>query len=285
MKKLKFVLLAAATLAFVVACGQKKSPKVLVLYYSQTGTTKAVAEELQSRLGADIEEILPVQAYDGSYQETISRGMQEMNGGKMPELQPLKADVSAYDVIFLGFPVWFGTYANPIGTLLDEVDFSGKKVVPFCTFGSGGLDASVKAIKAKIPNAEVLPGYGVRAARIDAVPGELDCFLKAGGFVAGDPVKLDDFSESHPVSEEESAIFDTAVGDYPMIRAKATEVASRAVPGGTEYLFKAADLPREGAPGMPAPPAAASRSVRTARCPRAGRSPRSSRPSRSDPPI
>ena len=75
MKTLKRILLAVAALAFAVACGQNKAPKVLVLYYSQTGTTKAVAEEFQALLGADIEEILPVQAYDGSYQETISRGM------------------------------------------------------------------------------------------------------------------------------------------------------------------------------------------------------------------
>ncbi len=254
MKTLKRILLAAAALAFAVACGQNKAPKVLVLYYSQTGTTKAVAEELQARLGADIEEILPVQAYDGSYQETISRGMQEMNGGSMPAIQPLKADVSKYDVIFLGYPVWFGTYANPIGTLLDEVDFSGKKLVPFCTFGSGGLDASAKAIKAKEPGAEVLPGYGVRAARAAAVPAEVDRFLKAGGFIAGEVEALEDFPAAHPVSEAESAIFDTAVGNYPMIHAKAVEVASRTVPGGTEYLFTAADLPREGAPAAPAAP-------------------------------
>ena len=257
MKAINLILLVVAVLLVAVACGQKKAPKVLVLYYSQTGTTQTVAEALQSRLGADIEAILPVEAYDGSYQETLSRGMQELNGKTFPKLQPLKSDVRAYDIIFLGFPVWFGTYANPIATLLDEVDFSGKKVVPFCTFGSGGLDACEKNIKAKIPGAEVLPGYGVRAARISAVPDEVDRFLKAGGFIAGEAVKLEEFPEAHPVSDEESAIFDTAVGDYPMIHAKATAVASRSIPGGTEYLFTAADLPREGAPGMPAPPAGA----------------------------
>ena len=256
MKTIKNVILTAAALVTAVSCGQDKAQKVLVLYYSQTGTTQVVAKELQARLGADIEEIVPVNPYDGSYQETISRGMQELSSKEFPKLEPLKSDISSYDVIFLGFPVWFGTYANPIATLLEEVDFSGKKVVPFCTFGSGGLDACEKNIKAAIPDAEVLPGYGVRAARIAAVPGEVDRFLKEGGFIPGEFVKLEDFPEAHPASEAEAAIFDTAVGSYPMIRAKATEVASRAIPGGTEYLFTAEDLPREGAPAMPAPPAA-----------------------------
>ena len=255
MKAIKNMFLMAFALVLAISCGQPKAPKMLVLYYSQTGTTQVVAKEFQTRLGADIEEIIPVDPYDGTYQETIGRGMQELNSKEFPKLQPLKSDISSYDVIFLGFPVWFGTYANPIATLLDEVDFSGKKVVPFCTFGSGGLDACVKNITAKLPDAEVLPGYGVRAARIAAVPSEVERFLQEGGFIPGEAVKLEPFPEAHPVSEAEAAIFDTAVADYPMIRAKATAVASRAIPGGTEYLFTAADLPREGAPAMPAPPA------------------------------
>ena len=116
-------------------------------------------------------------------------------------------------------------------------------VVPVCTCGSGGLDASVKDLAAKLPDAEILPGYCVRSARIDAAPAELDYFLKAGGFLAGEFTKLADFSDVRPVTEEESAIFDAAVGTYPMIRAKATEVSSRAVPNGTEYLFVAKDVP------------------------------------------
>ena len=255
MKTVKHLLLMACTLVLALSCGQSKAPKYLVLYYSQTGTTQTVAEAFQKCLGADIEQIVPVDPYSGSYQETISRGQQELSNKEFPKVQPLKSDIRAYDVIFLGFPVWFGTYANPIATLLDEVDFSGKKIVPFCTFGSGGLDACVKNIRAKLPDAEVLPGYGVRAARIAAAPGEIERFLKEGGFIPGETVKLDPFPEAHPASEAEAALFDAAVGDYPMIHAKATAVASRPIPGGTEYLFTAVDLPREGMPAPPTPPA------------------------------
>ena len=239
----KFFLLAAM-LILAVACTQKKTPKYLVLYYSQTANTKAVAEQIANSLGADIEAIECVVPYDGDFQATIGRSQKERAEGVLPEIKPLNANVADYDVIFLGYPIWFGTYAPPVASLLKNVDFSGKKIVPFCTFGSGGLDSSVKDLKAKLPDAEILPGYGVRQARIDAAPAEVECFLKANGFLEGEFTPLPDFSETRPVTEEESAIFDTAVGTYPMISAKAAEVASRAVPGGMEYIFTAQETPR-----------------------------------------
>ena len=244
---MKRILILAATLLAAVACGQK-APKALVLYYSQTGTTEIVDQAIQARTGADIEAIVPVESYGEDYGATIARGQQELREQNWPEIQPLQADLSKYDVIFLGYPVWFGTYANPIATLLETVDFSGKKVVPFCTFGSGGLNESVAAIKAKLPNAEVLPGYGVRSARADAIPAEVERFLKEGGFIEGEVAPIEPFGELKPATEEEAAIFDAAVGTYPMINAEAAEVASRTVPGGTEYLFVAKDKPREGIP-------------------------------------
>ena len=246
---MKKLLLLAAVLILAASCTQKKTSKYLVLYYSQTQTTQAVAEAIANTLGADIEAIECVVPYDGDFQATIQRGQKEMAEGNLPELKPLGVNVKDYEVIFLGYPIWFGTYAPPIAALLANEDFSGKKIVPFCTFGSGGLDSSVKDLQAKLPDAEILPGYGVRQARIDAAPAEVERFLQAGGFLGGDFTPLPDFSEARPVTEEESAIFDTAVGSYPMIRAKAEEVASRAVPGGMEYLFTAKDTPMGPGPG------------------------------------
>ena len=252
MKNLKLMMVVAATVMTAACCGPKKeAPKVLVLYYSQTSNTKAVAEEIATRLGADMEEIVPETPYDGDFQATIERCMQEREQGVIPTIQPIKADIAQYDVVFIGYPVWFGTYAPPIAALLDQVDLSGKKVVPFCTFGSGGLESSVKDMVEKQPNAEVLPGYGVRAARLEAMPKEVDQWLKAGGFIEGEYTQLAEFPEQHEVNEEEAAIFDAAVDGYPMIHAKATMVASRILPDGTEYLFTAVDLPREDKPDMP----------------------------------
>ena len=115
-------------------------------------------------------------------------------------------------------------------------------MVPFCTFGSGGLDSSSKNIAAKLTKSEVLPGYGVRAARIDAIDAEVDQFLKAGGFIKGRAVPAGEFSAETPVTEEQAAIFDAAVAGYPMIQAKAETVAARKhFQGGQEYLFSARD--------------------------------------------
>lgn len=246
------MVLVTITLA-TVSCGPKKSPapKMLVLYYTQTSNTKAVATEIASRIGADIAEILPVVPYENDFKATIERGKKELDEGAFPEIQPLAVNVADYDVIFLGFPVWFGTYAPPVITFLNQADLSGKKIVPFCTFGSGGLESSVKDLIKAEPQAEILPGYGVRAARLDVMPKEVDQFLKAHGFIEGEAVKLEEFSEQHPVNEEEAAIFNAAVGDYPMMHAQASTVASRTIPDGMEYLFVAKDLPREDNPDMP----------------------------------
>ena len=229
MKSMKMTLVLATMTLAAVSCGPRpeapkdeaqKAPKILVIYYSQTSNTKAVATEIATKLGADLAEIVPVELYDGDFQATIERGKKELDEGAYPEIQPLIVDVANYDVVFLGYPIWFGTYAPPVFTWLDQVDLNGKKVVPFCTFGSGGLESSLVDLAKAEPNAEILTGYGVRAARLEAMPKEIDQFLKAGGFIEGEYTKLEEFPEQHPVSDEEAAIFDAAVDGYPMIHAK-----------------------------------------------------------------
>ena len=252
MKTLALTLGLAAAAMMVASCSPApKEQKALVIYYSQTSNTETVAQEIASRLNADIEEIVSAEPYDGDFQATIERCMKEREQGITPDILPITADLAKYDVIFLGYPIWFGTYAPPMKAFLSQVDLSGKKVVPFCTFGSGGLESSIKGLAEAQPNAEILPGYGVRAARMDAVCDEVDRFLKAGGFIEGEYVQSEEFPEQHEVSEEEAEIFNAAVGDYPMIHAQAKTVAAREVPDGTEYLFTAVDLPREEGSKMP----------------------------------
>ena len=240
-----------ATMIIAVSCGQKNAQKVLVLYYSQTNNTKLVAEEIANKMNADIEEIVAVNPYDGDFVQTIERCMQERKDGVIPEIKPLKSDVSKYDVIFIGYPIWFGTYAPPIAKFLQEVDLSEKIVVPFCTFGSGGLESSMADFVEVQPKAQIIGGYGVRAARLDAMPAEVDQFLKEMELIPGEYVKLGAFPMPHEVSEAEAAIFEAATGDYPMMHAKAKEVAIREIPNGTEYFFIAEDQPREVREDMP----------------------------------
>ena len=261
------LILAATVVAMTAACSgpKEEAQKVLVVYYSQLGHTKAVAEEIAARTGADIEEIAMVNPYDTSFGATIERCMLDREADVLPEIQPLKANVADYDVVFIGFPVWFGTYAPPVTKWLEGVDLGGKKVVPFCTFGSGGLESSVADLRKCQPNADILDGYGVRAARMDAMPKEVERFLKLYMPLINksDPTNIEantqsdslfvpaDFPEQHPVSADEVAIFDAAVNGYPMLNAKAKTVASRTALDGIEYLFTAMDKPREKKADMP----------------------------------
>ena len=203
MKKLLLSVVAMA--AFTTVSAQK----MLVLYYSETGTTKTVAQELQQQLGADIEGIECVEPYSGNFQETIQRGQREMQCGEYPALKPLTKKIADYDVIFLGYPIWFGTYANPIVTLLKEQDFAGKTVVPFCTFGSGGLNTSK----------------------------ELDRFLKENGYKKGKVQKLPDYSAQKPVTADEKAIFDAACSGYQFPLGTPQTVGKRSTPDGIDYKY------------------------------------------------
>lgn len=211
--------------------------KKLVLYYSETGTTKTVAQKLQKQLGADIESIEPVTPYSGNFQETIQRGQREMQSGETPELKPLKSKMADYDVIFIGYPIWFGTYANPIITLVKEQDFAGKTVVPFCTFGSGGLNTSSDALKKALPKANIVQGYGVRTARVAAAAKELDRFLKENGYKKGTVAKLPEYSEQVPVTAEDKAIFDAACSSYQFPLGTPSTVGKRQTPESTDYKF------------------------------------------------
>ena len=227
---------------------EKEAPKMLVVYYSQYGHTKTLAQEIAKKTGATIEEIEAVNPYDGDFNATIARCMQEREAGTICEIKPVKANLADYDIIFVGAPVWFGIFAPPMLTYLNQVDLNGKQVVPFCTFGSGGLESSTADLAERQPKAKILPGYGVREARMEAMPKEVDQFLKANGFIEGEYTKLADFPEQHAVSKDEAAIFDAAVANYEMIHAKATKVAMRTIPGGTEYLFTAESLPNKKMP-------------------------------------
>lgn len=231
---MKKLFLSLAAMAAVTAVSAQK---VLVLYYSETGTTKAVAQELQKQLGADIESIEPVEPYSGNFQETIQRSGRERESGQTPALKPLNRKIDDYDIVFLGYPIWFGTYAMPIATLVKEQDFAGKTVVPFCTFGSGGLNTSTEALRKVLPKAKVLMGYGVRTARVAAASKELNRFLIENGYKEGKVEKLPDYSPQVAVTDKECAIFDAACSNYQFPLGTPETVGKRTTPDGTDYKF------------------------------------------------
>lgn len=136
--------------------------KKLVAYFSANGNTARVAKILSQTAGADLYEIQPASPYtqaDLDWQDPHSRSSLETNDALCrPALADTNADFSAYDVIFLGFPIWWYSIPAIIRTFVETYDFSGKVIVPFATSGSSGMGSSRKAIQKLCPGAAVQPG-------------------------------------------------------------------------------------------------------------------------------
>ena len=109
--------------------------KAIVLYYSYGGNTRKIAAKIQKALTCDAAEIKPQTPYVGNYNAVVEQGQREINSGYMPKLQPLDMDLSRYDTIILGTPVWWYTFAPAMKTFLHNTDFNGKEVYLFATNG------------------------------------------------------------------------------------------------------------------------------------------------------
>ena len=136
--------------------------KVLVAYFSATGATADVAEKLARATGADLFEIEPAQKYtpaDLDWQNKQSRSSLEMNDPKSrPALAVPSPDMTGYDTIFLGFPIWWYREPAIIDTFLESTDFAGKTIIPFATSGSSDMGHTADHIQALVPGASVQSG-------------------------------------------------------------------------------------------------------------------------------
>lgn len=237
MKKVLSIMIAALSLAACAPKHQEAATKTLVLYYSQTGVTEKLALELQAQLGADIEAIVAEQPYDGDFATTLERCQNEMVAGIVPEVKPIKANIDDYDQIFLCYPIWCGTFAFPIGGLIKNESFAGKKVITCSTFGSGGLQSTTRYLKEVLPQAEVIEGFGIRAARIDKLSEELNRFLIEHFFKEGEVEALPAFMEHQPVTDADKAVFDEACADYQFPLGTPIDVAVREMDNVIDYEF------------------------------------------------
>ena len=136
--------------------------KTLVAYFSASGVTKKVAQNIQSALNADIYEIKPAIPYsdaDLNWMDKNSRSTIEMEDkSSRPEIILDGLDVAQYSVIFLGFPIWWYIAPTIINTFLEAYDFSGKKIVLFATSGGSGFGKTIDFVKNSAPNAEFIQG-------------------------------------------------------------------------------------------------------------------------------
>ena len=153
----KVIIASAVLLMAAAACGQKKSDSnVLVAYFSATGTTEAVAKDVAAVTGGTLYEIKPEVAYtaeDLDWRNQESRSSVEMKdkSSRPAFIKDLK-DPASYDVIYIGFPVWWYTAPTIINSFLEAYDFSGKTVVFFATSGGSSIDKANEDFKAAYPS-------------------------------------------------------------------------------------------------------------------------------------
>lgn len=146
----------------------KEGKRVLVAYFSYSGTTRRVAEALSSQTGADLYEIAPKEAYSNVYMQSNM----EIRRNSRPELAGTVENMEDYDIVFVGYPVWFHATPAPVNTFLESYDLAGKLVVPFCT--SGGSDIS-ETMPTFLQSCEGLAVYGEN--RISST-GEIEGWLE-----------------------------------------------------------------------------------------------------------
>ena len=127
----------------------KDNSKSVVLYFSATGTTKKIAERIAKESNSDIIEIIPKEEYkkeDLDYNNNCRANREQNDSKARPEIKNT-IDISKYDNIYLGYPIWWGTNPKIILTLLDTYDFTNKTIIPFCTSGSTEISGSINDLR------------------------------------------------------------------------------------------------------------------------------------------
>ena len=162
MNHLKYLLLAVLCVLAASACSQNtekktmEKKKVLVVYFSATGTTRQVAKQIAKIADADICEIIPTKPYssaDLDWTNKQSRSSVEMIDAKArPAIKPFSVDMSKYDFVFLGYPIWWDLAPRAVNTFIETTNLAGKTVIPFATSGGSSIGNSVAVLKQLYPN-------------------------------------------------------------------------------------------------------------------------------------
>lgn len=172
-----------------------KDSKCLIAYFSRpgnnyvggrivnlpVGNTEVVAKKIQEMTKGDLFRIEAVNAYPADYTETTEVAQRELRANARPKLTGHLESRASYDVIFLGYPNWWGTMPMPVFTFLEEYDLSGKTIVPFCTHEGSGLGHSVSDIKKTCPSSTILDGLVIRGGDVRNAQDEVSGWLQGLG--------------------------------------------------------------------------------------------------------
>ena len=138
--------------------------KILVAYFSHSGNTRAVAYDICKKVDGESFEIKTVKQYPADYNTVVKQAKQEQKSDYRPELKSRLKDIRQYDVIFIGFPNWWGTYPQAVKVFLSQYDFSGKTIIPFCTHEGSELGRSVADLKKLCPKSHIREGLAIRGS-------------------------------------------------------------------------------------------------------------------------
>ena len=147
------------------------------------GNTEVIAKKIQELTGSDLFQIQTVKSYPEDYTETTRVAQDELSGNARPELTGTVDDMDAYEVIYLGYPNWWGTMPMAVFTFLDSYDFSGKTIVPYCTHEGSGLGSSERDIKKLCPTAKVLSGLAIKGSTVGKADNDVANWLKKIGLL------------------------------------------------------------------------------------------------------
>ena len=170
MKTLKSILTAALLLISMSAFAQKS--KAIVIFFShagenysvgniEVGNTKIVADYITEVTGADQFEVVAVKSYDMPYNKLIDVAKKEQQAGEKPAFKGKIDNLADYDIVFVGTPIWWGTFPQVMFTFFDTYDLSGKKVYPFSTHEGSGLGSIVRDLRRIYPKADIQKGFSI----------------------------------------------------------------------------------------------------------------------------
>ncbi|MDR3049804.1 MAG: NAD(P)H-dependent oxidoreductase [Elusimicrobiota bacterium] len=160
-----------------------QSRKVLTAYFSWSGNSRNIAEQIHSQVGGDIFEIKTVNAYPKDYEPTTQAAKKEQEINARPKLAMQVNNINSYDVIFLVYPIWWGTMPMAVFTFLESYNFSGKTIAVFCAHGGSGFGQSINDIKKLLPQTIVREGLAIRGGLSSRSQNDIKTWLQKNGFI------------------------------------------------------------------------------------------------------
>lgn len=157
------------------------SENVLIAYFSWSGNTENAAHIIQEQTGADIIELNPVESYSSNYSDVLDQAQEDMNADARPELENHVENMEQYDTILLGYPNWWATIPMPVATFLEEYDFSGKTILPFCSHGGGEFGQSITYISKLVPNSRIGEGLSIHYSGGSSLGNDIKTWLNSNG--------------------------------------------------------------------------------------------------------